>query len=79
VAPSGETARFRVHDEQGEWKDGLHVYAGLRADPFFLDVQALLDSQKTGRLAFKAVGTNSLIGLNVLSIVVEAGKIGLRG
>ena len=72
VSPSGETARFRVHDEQGEWKDGLRVYAGLRADPFFLDVPALLESQKTGRLAFKAIGTNSLIGLNVLSIVVEA-------
>jgi hypothetical protein len=72
VPPSGETARFRVHDEQGGSKDGLHVYAGLRADPFFLDVPALLESQKAGRLAFKVVGTNSLIGLNVMSIVVEA-------
>jgi hypothetical protein len=72
VAPSGETARFRVHDEQGVSRDGLRVYAGLRADPFFLDVPALLKSQKTGRLAFKTDGTNSLTGLNVLSIVVEA-------
>jgi hypothetical protein len=72
VTPSGETARFRVHDEQGVSRDGLRVYAGLRADPFFLDVPALLKSQKTGRLAFKTDGTNSLTGLNVLSIVVEA-------
>jgi hypothetical protein len=72
VPPSGETVRFRVHDEQGGSKDGLRVFAGRRADPFFLDVPALLESQKTGRLAFKAVGTNSLIGLNVMSIVVEA-------
>ena len=49
---SGETARFRVHDEQGGSRDGLRVYAGLRADPFFLDVPAIMDSQKTGRLAF---------------------------
>jgi hypothetical protein len=72
VPPSGETVRFSVHDEQGGSRGGLRVYAGLRADAFFLDVPALLESQKTGRLAFKAVGTNSLIGLNVMSIVVEA-------
>ena len=72
VAPSGETARFRVNDEQGGYSDGLHVYAGLRSDPFFLDLPAILESQKTGRLAFKDVGTNSLMGFNVLSIVVEA-------
>ena len=71
VAPSGETTRFRVHDEQGASSDGLRVYAGLRADPFFIDVPALVESQKTGRLAFKEAGTNSLIGLNVLSIVIE--------
>lgn len=71
VAPSGETARFRVQDEQGSSRDGLRVYAGLRADPFFLDVPAIMESQNTGRLAFKAVGTNTLMGLNVLSIVVE--------
>jgi hypothetical protein len=73
VAPSGETTRFRVHDEQGaSSSDGLRVYAGLRAEPFFIDVQGLIESQKTGRLAFKEVGTNAAIGFNVLSIVVEA-------
>ena len=72
VAPSGEKTRFRVHDEQGASSDGLRVYAGLRAEPFFIDVQALIESQKTGRLAFKEVGTNAAIGFNVLSIVVEA-------
>jgi hypothetical protein len=72
VPPSGETVRFRVHDEQGGSRDGLCVYAGLRADPFFLDVPAIMESQKIGRLAFKAVGTNTVMGLNVLSIVIEA-------
>ena len=73
VTPSGETTtRFRVHDEQGASSDDLRVYAGLRADPFFIDVPALIESQKTERLAFKEVGTNALSGFNVLSIVVEA-------
>jgi hypothetical protein len=72
VAPSGETARFRVNDEQGGYSDGLHVYAGLRSDPFFLDLPAIKETLKTGRLAFKDVGTNSLMGYNVLSIVIEA-------
>jgi Domain of unknown function (DUF4331) len=73
VTPSGETTtRFRVHDEQGASSDDLRVYAGLRADPFFMDVPAVKESQQTERLAFKEVGTNALIGFNVLSIVVEA-------
>jgi hypothetical protein len=71
VAPSGEKTRFRVNDEQGASSDGLRVYAGLRAEPFFLDVQGLIESQKTGQLAFKEVGTNFAVGFNVLSIVVE--------
>ena len=70
--PSGETTRFRVHEERGASSDGLRIFAGLRAEPFFLDVQALIESQKTGRLAFKEVGTNAAIGFNVLSIVIEA-------
>ena len=40
VAPSGEKTRFRVNDEQGASSDGLRVYAGLRAEPFFIDVPA---------------------------------------
>ena len=71
-SPSGETTRFRVHEEQGASSDGLRVYAGLRAEPFFIDVQGLIESQKTGRIAFKEVGTNAAIGFNVLSIVIEA-------
>ena len=36
--------------------DGLRVYAGLRSDPFFIDLPAYLESLKTGRLAFKDAG-----------------------
>jgi uncharacterized protein DUF4331 len=71
VVPSGEMTRFRVHDEQGANGSGLRVYAGRRADPFFTDVKALIESQKKGHLVFKEVGSNAMIGSNVLSIVVE--------
>ena len=57
IAPSGETVRFRVNDERGGRGDGLRVYAGLRSDPFFIDLPAYLESIKTGRLAFKNAGT----------------------
>jgi Domain of unknown function (DUF4331) len=76
IAPSGETARFRVHDEGGERLDGLRVYAGLRSDPFFIDLPAWQESLETGRLAFKQEGQNSLAGFNALGVVVEVdGKL----
>jgi Domain of unknown function (DUF4331) len=70
--PAGAPVAFGVHDEQGGRADGLRVFAGLRSDPFFLDLPALQETVRGGRLAFKAVGSNSLAGFNVLSVVVEA-------
>jgi len=70
--PAGEPVVFRVHDERGGQVDGLRVFAGLRSDPFFLDLPAFLETVKAGRLAFKDVSNNSLAGSNVLSVVVEA-------
>ncbi len=79
IAPSGETARFRVDDERGGRIDGLRVYAGLRSDPFPIDLPAWLESLKTGRLAFKQEGQNSLAGFNALGVVVEVdGKLLLK-
>jgi hypothetical protein len=76
IAPSGETARFRVHDEGGGRLDGLRVYAGLRSDPFFIDLPAWQESLETGRLAFKQEGQNSADGFNALGVVVEVdGKL----
>jgi len=69
--PAGEAASFAVHDVQGGRADGLHVFAGLRSDPFFIDLQAFLELRRSGRLAFADVGRNSLDSLNVLSVVVE--------
>ena len=71
TSPFGETARFRVHDERGGREGGLRVYAGLRSDPFFIDLPAYMESLKTGRLAFKEQGQNSLADANVLGVVVE--------
>jgi hypothetical protein len=72
VTPSGEQIRFRIDDEDGARGDGLRVFAGLRSDPFFIDLPALFESQKAERPAFKEVATNSLNGANVLSLVIEA-------
>jgi hypothetical protein len=72
TAPSGETVRFRVDDERGGREGGLRVYAGLRSDPFFIDLPAYLESIETGRLAFKQESRNSLTGANLLGVVVEA-------
>ena len=43
----GEAIRFRVHDERAGAR-ALRVYAGLRSDPFFIDLPAYLESLKTG-------------------------------
>jgi len=71
ISPDGQTADFVVNDDQGGVAGGLRVYAGLRSDPFFLDLTALKETITSGRLAFKEAGMNSLAGFNVLSIVIE--------
>ena len=71
TTPSGETVRFTVGDEQGGRGDGVRVYAGLRADPFYFDIPAWFETLQAGQPAFKERGTNVLDGLNVLSVVVE--------
>jgi hypothetical protein len=69
--PSGQTVRFVVGEAQGASGDGVRIYAGLRADPFFFDVSAWLESVHAGRLEFNERGTNALTGLNILALVVE--------
>ena len=71
IAPSGETARLRVDEEEGARLDGLRVYAGLCSDPFFLDLAAYLESITTGRLAFRTPGQNFATNFNALGIVLE--------
>jgi hypothetical protein len=70
TAPSGEVA-VPVDDEKGGFGPGLRAFAGLRSDPFFLDLPAMQRSFASGALAFTDPGRNSLTGMNVLSVVVE--------
>jgi hypothetical protein len=62
---------FTVGDLEGAAAGDTRVFAGLRSDPFFLDLPGFMRSVKTGRLAFAEVGQNSLAGFNVLGVVVE--------
>src|SRR5438105_11307631 len=53
TSSAGAAVDFAVHDERGGQAAGLRVFAGLRSDPFFLDLPAFQESIKSGRLAFK--------------------------
>jgi len=69
--PDGEAVSFSTSDERGGSGPGVRVFAGQRSEPFFLDVHTILESAKTRQLAFKKVGSDTLYGTNVLSIVLE--------
>jgi hypothetical protein len=49
----------------------LRVYAGLRADPAFGDLQQMKQTVDTGVLKIAPGGTNSFQGKNVQAIVVD--------
>ncbi len=67
---NGKTVPFRVNDENGAGAEGLHVFAGQRSDPFFLDGPMAAQTLATRQLAFKPVGSDRLYGKNVLAIVL---------
>ncbi|MET9081680.1 DUF4331 family protein [Streptomyces sp. NPDC004237] len=71
VLPSGEPVSFPVNDERGGAGDGVRCYAGLRLDPFFMDVAKEVETRASRRLAFVAEGTNLLEGNDVLTFVAE--------
>jgi hypothetical protein len=71
LTPWGEKVLFRVNDERAGSGDTLHVYAGLRSDPFFFDLPAYLESIKGGYLAFSQPGRNTATDFNALGIVLE--------
>ena len=68
--PNGEVVSFGVNDENGGGGEGLHVFAGQRSDPFFLDGPMAGKTLATGQLAFKQKGSDRLYGKNVLGIVL---------
>ncbi|MFF8400588.1 DUF4331 family protein [Streptomyces sp. NPDC014846] len=79
VLPNGESVAFRVNDDRGGEGPGVHVYAGLRLDPFFMDVGKEVQTRAERRLAFVPKGTNSLDRVDVLTVVVEFDVAGLLG
>jgi hypothetical protein len=72
MTPSGEQIPFQVNDEQGTEAKGLRVFAGLRLDPFFVDLMIVRATEKLRRLTINPQASNILAGQNVLSIVLEA-------
>jgi Domain of unknown function (DUF4331) len=50
----------------------MRVLAGLVSDPFFMDVEAAIVTDASGKLSFRKEGANTVQFRDVLSIVVEA-------
>jgi hypothetical protein len=71
LTPDGEIASFYTNDEDGRQGPGMRVFAGQRSEPFFLDVRMIEKTVATRQVAFKKVGSDTLFGTNVLSIVLE--------
>jgi hypothetical protein len=76
LTPFADPVGFRMNDAVGAERDGVHAFAGLRSEPFFIDFPALAATLKSGRLAFRDVGVlqgprGVDAGANVLAIVVE--------
>jgi uncharacterized protein DUF4331 len=68
VTSDGRKASFTV--EKPLEQDGIHVFAGLVSDPFFMDVEAALRTDMSGKLSFDS-HVNTVQSRDVLSIVVE--------
>jgi hypothetical protein len=64
----GREANFVVGGRAEQ--DGMRVFAGLVSDPFFMDVEAALRTDISGKLSFDTA-TNTVHFRDVLSIVVE--------
>ncbi len=61
------------------WGDGVRVFAGVRSDPWFLDLGKTLKWNNGVPVIKEVPGVNGLWGQNVLSIVAEIDKSKLPG
>jgi hypothetical protein len=78
--PGGEEISFQVGDEKPTEADRLRIFAGPRLDPFFVNFTANQATEDQERLAFRPESaTNSVDGMNVLSIVLEADAATVAG
>ncbi len=71
AASSHPTGARRASSLANRWnKNGMRVFAGLVSDPFFMDVEATLRTDISGKLSFDTAA-NTVQFRDVLSIVVE--------
>ena len=68
VTSEGREASFVVGEVLEQ--DGMRVFAGLVSDPFFMDVEAALRTDLSGKLSFNTA-LNTVQSRDVLSIVIE--------
>jgi Domain of unknown function (DUF4331) len=68
ITSDGRKAGFEVGTPLEQ--DGMRVFAGLVSDPFFMDVEAALRTDISGKLSFNTAA-NTVHFRDVLSIVVE--------
>ena len=68
VTSDGREASFVVGEALEE--DGMRIFAGLISDPFFMDVEATIRTDISGKLSF-GPAENTVQLRDVLSIVVE--------
>lgn len=68
VTSDGREAGFAVGAPFEQ--DGIRVFAGLRSDPFFMDVEAAIRTDRSGRLSFDTKA-NTAQDRDCLAIVVE--------
>lgn len=66
--PNGVSASAQLGQTGGG--NGFRVFAGLRDDPFFFDLEAFQQTQATLTPQFRTPGINTFAGANTLSIVV---------
>ncbi|WP_123976996.1 hypothetical protein [Streptomyces sp. Ag109_O5-1] len=79
MLPDGESISLLVNDERGGEGHGVRCYAGLRLDPFFMDVAKEVETRTRRRLAFLPKGTNTLEGTDVLAVVAELDVVRVFG
>jgi hypothetical protein len=68
VTSDGRRASFALGEPSEQ--DGMRVFAGLVSDPFFMDVEAALRTDMSGKLSFNTA-VNTVHFRDVLSIVIE--------
>jgi Domain of unknown function (DUF4331) len=68
ITSDGRDASFAVSKPLE--RDGMRVFAGLASDPFFMDVEAALRTDMSGKLSFNT-RANTVQDRDVLSIVIE--------